>query len=256
MDSNMGPEKNEQLSAEAEFADSAYTPWENDLTVNQGMFEMYAHPRRAWNPREVSAMMLGPVAGKRLFDFGCGMGEESIYFALLGAEVHSMDISSKGVEIARKRAAFNHLTITAQCGDVLKNGYPDNYFDLMYGYGILHHVGLERGLQECVRLLKPGGKAVFVEHMSSSKFVDHLRESLPQADETHTEYEKPLTWRDCLALRPRYKVQLVRMHFLSRLRVRMPFLRAEWVRRLDHALFSAVPPLQHFAGLVVIGLEK
>ena len=37
-----------------------------------------------WNPRERIASFLGPVTGNRVFDFGCGMGEEAMYFARTG----------------------------------------------------------------------------------------------------------------------------------------------------------------------------
>ena len=43
---------------------------------------------------------MGNLAGKRLLDVGAGLGESSVYFALLGAQVTTTDISPEMVETA------------------------------------------------------------------------------------------------------------------------------------------------------------
>jgi ubiquinone/menaquinone biosynthesis C-methylase UbiE len=221
------------------------------------------------------------------------MGEEAIYFAQMGTEVHAMDISPKGVEITKQRAKHNGLKVEARVGDVLDSGYPNGYFDLIHGIGILHHVGLGQGLCEVQRLLKCGGKAAFLEHMSNSAVVDWFRswmgchgtvsnglrlinaartitEAKMRRDEFvkqwdanalmtvgYTNYEKPLTWKECKTIISKYgKTDLYCYSFLYRLRRLAPLLGTTPIRILDHAILSILHPLRYYAGLVVICIEK
>jgi 2-polyprenyl-3-methyl-5-hydroxy-6-metoxy-1,4-benzoquinol methylase len=243
----------------------------------------YVAPKHMWNPRERLASYLVPVKGKRLFDFGCGMGEEAMYFARMGAEVHAMDISSKGISITRRRAEYNALKVEARVGDVLDSGYPDDYFDLIHGIGILHHVGLDQGLKEVHRLLKPGGRAAFLEHMSNSGMLDWFRSKLGRREtvssgllgikaantitgaETqgdvmtagYTDYERPLNLRECKSTVAQFEHSEIHCYsLLHRLRRLAPAFGTKSVRILDHAILSVLPPLTHYAGLVVICITK
>lgn len=53
---------------------------------------------------------LSEVAGKRVLDICCGYGENSVRLAKLGAEVHSIDISPRMIEVTRKNAAYNEVS--------------------------------------------------------------------------------------------------------------------------------------------------
>ena len=276
-------ERTDRLSQEALFADASYSGYEHNLQIQPHLMAQYQRPKNMWNPRERIASFLGPVTGKRVFDFGCGMGEEAMYFARMGAEVHAMDISSKGVNITRRRAQYDTLKVEARVGDVLNSGYQDNYFDLIHGIGILHHVGLDPGLKEVHRLLKPGGRAAFLEHMSNSGMVDWFRSRLGRREtvssgllainaakaitgaktrcdvmtEGYTDYERPLTWKSCKSSVAKYgDVELYCYSLFYRLRRLVPAFGTRPIRILDHAILSALPPLTHYAGLVVICIAK
>ena len=73
----------EILKKEADFADSNYAPYANDLNINPEMFRQYADPKYFWDWREFSAHLLGELKDKCVLDLGCGMGEEAVYFAKL-----------------------------------------------------------------------------------------------------------------------------------------------------------------------------
>ena len=44
--------------------------------------------------------MMGDLKGKRILDIGSGLGESSVYFSLMGAQVTTVDISPGMVETA------------------------------------------------------------------------------------------------------------------------------------------------------------
>jgi len=243
-----------QLRQEAAFADTHYVAYADQLAVNPAMLKKYTHPEQMWDWRQFGMKLLGKVEGQSLLDLGCGMGEESIYFALLGARVTAIDISEKGIEIARNRAAHNGVADRVEARQMRadQTDFPDGSFDVIHGFGILHHIGLERGLKEAKRLLKPGGKALFFEHMGNSALIERMRQS-----SDYTDYEQPLRWNDIIAFRrdfSRYEVQP--FHILTRLRSLLPILNRKFLRRIDSCALKLCPPLKHYASGVIIYLEK
>src|SRR5436190_6532336 len=165
------------LQAEAAFADREYAPYDGDLRLCEKMVTRYARPRQRWDWRQFAAQLLGDVRGRALLDFGCGMGEEAVCFARLGADVTAIDVSPVGVRMTRDRAARNGLSdrVSPHVMDATALTFPDGSFDLVHGLGILHHVGLRMGLVEVRRVLKPGGVGVFLEPMGNVKIVERCK---------------------------------------------------------------------------------
>lgn len=251
------------LREEAEFANRDYAPYARSLQINPGMFYRYAAPTDVSDWRQMSALLLGDVAGKTLLDFGCGMGEEAIYFAKLGAHVTGIDISEVGIASLRERAAFHHLDVTALQARVDPTPFPDRSFDLVHGLGILHHVGMGPGLAEVHRLLRPGGIGVFLEPLGDNHAVEaaktwlmnHAR-FLGEFDHV-TDHERNLTWREIEHYTAHFdEATVLPYHLLYRLKRLFPMSLATRIRRLDHAVLELFPGLRTFAGGVVIRVHK
>jgi SAM-dependent methyltransferase len=51
--------------------------------------------------------------------------------------------------------------------------FPDDSFDLVFGSGIIHHLDIDRALGEIARVLRPGGRAVFVEPLGLNAAIAH-----------------------------------------------------------------------------------
>jgi len=182
------------------------------------------------------------------------MGEESVYFALLGAEVTAIDISPVGIELVKKRAAHNGVAdrIRANAMRADETEFPDESFDVVHGFGILHHIGLAKGLSEVKRVLKPGGRGLFFEHMGNSAFIERLRK---RAD--YTEYEQPLRWKEIMAFKPQFsKYTAQPFHVFTRLRFMSGIFNRSLVKRFDRSALRMFPFLKNYAGGVVICLQK
>jgi ubiquinone/menaquinone biosynthesis C-methylase UbiE len=111
--------------------------------------------------------------GKRCLDAGCGGGRYSIAMAQMGArEVIGVDVSHEGLEDARRRASgLNCHNISFREGSVLRLPFNDSQFDFVCCSGILHHtVGIERGLAELHRVLKPGGSVFLLLYGAGGLF--------------------------------------------------------------------------------------
>ncbi|HXY13179.1 MAG TPA: class I SAM-dependent methyltransferase [Terriglobales bacterium] len=249
-----GPEQ-ARLADEARFADQAYARHAHELHLNQSFFKKYAEPQDDWDWRQYGAKLLGPVKGCSVLDYGCGQGEEAVYLAKMGAHVTAIDISPVGIRLTEERARLNGVgdRVNAKLMRCDPTEFPDESFDIIHGFGILHHVGLRIGLMEIRRLLRLGGRALFFEHMGNSKVIEWLRPK----EQHYTRGERPLTWKEIQEIGPAFSRMVVRpFHIASRLRKRIQMLNRPVVKRFDHAVLSALPLMRHFAGGVVIYLEK
>jgi 2-polyprenyl-3-methyl-5-hydroxy-6-metoxy-1,4-benzoquinol methylase len=253
------------LRDEADFANQDYAPYADNLAINPEMFRRYHTPSQLWDWRQVAALVLGDLAGKDLLDMACGMGEESVYFAKLGARVTGIDISEVGVASLKQRAAHHRLDITALEMRVDPTAFPDDSFDRVHGLGILHHVGIEAGLREVDRLLRPGGLGVFLEPVGNSRTVEAVKTFLMKnarflGEFDHvTDHEHNLTWAEIEGATRRFAdVRIFPFHLLYRLKRFLPQSRAslDAVRRIDSGLLALMPRLRHFAGGVVIAVRS
>jgi 2-polyprenyl-6-hydroxyphenyl methylase/3-demethylubiquinone-9 3-methyltransferase len=107
---------------------------------------------------------LGPFSGKRVLDIGCGGGILSEDLARAGADVVGVDPSGVTIEVARKHAASEGLSIEYVQGFAEKMDW-DSEFDLIFAVDVLEHVAdLQESLDAIARALKPGGRFGFLTH--------------------------------------------------------------------------------------------
>ncbi len=99
-------------------------------------------------------------AGSRVLEIGVGLGADHQSFAAAHAELHGIDLTERAVEHTRARLAKFGLTSKLRVADAEALPYPDNHFDLVYSWGVLHHSpDTERAVGEVWRVLRPGGTA-------------------------------------------------------------------------------------------------
>jgi 2-polyprenyl-3-methyl-5-hydroxy-6-metoxy-1,4-benzoquinol methylase len=244
-----------RLADEARFADQAYARYAHELQLNPAVFKKYAEPTTDWDWRQYGAKLLGSVKGCRVLDYGCGQGEEAVYLAMMGAHVTAVDISPVGIELTKERARRNGVADRVSAAQMRcdPTEFADESFDVIHGFGILHHVGLRTGMMEAKRLLKPGGRGLFFEHMGNSRMIEWLRPK----EKNYTKGERPVKWDEIQKLQPEFSRMVAKpFHLASRLRRRVQLLNQPVVKRVDHAILSVLPLMRHFASGVVIYLEK
>lgn len=101
------------------------------------------------------------LAGKRVLICSCGSGRDPVRAANSGAEVFAVDLSPAGVHKAQEMATFNRVSIDARVMDLHHLDFPDEYFDVLYGSAILHHLNCDTAGAEFRRVLKRGGIGFF-----------------------------------------------------------------------------------------------
>lgn len=120
--------------------------------------------------------------GKRVLDYCCGNGEDSIIIAQNGAkEVIGIDISEVSIAncqaLAQKEGVENITSFNIR--DAEDTGFEDNSFDIITEYGSLHHLNLEKAFFEMARILKPNGKIICNETLGHNPLIHLYRRMTP-----------------------------------------------------------------------------
>lgn len=178
----------EKHRIEAEFHDR----WARSIDIDSLLVEQSFEAATAMENR-CAFERLSPVKGKRLLDLGCGAGETSVYFAGKGAQVTALDISPEMIAVGGRLAEKRGVKVEFLTAVAEKLPFPDGHFDAVFGNGVLHHVELIPALKEIRRVLKPGGKAAFIEPLKHNPVIGLYRR-LAADNRTPTEF--PLGFPD------------------------------------------------------------
>jgi ubiquinone/menaquinone biosynthesis C-methylase UbiE len=99
------------------------------------------------------------ATGKKVLEIGVGAGTDHVQFARAGAELHGVDLTEHGVELVRRRLALERLSSDLHVADAEALPFPDDSFDIVYSWGVLHHTpDTRRAVAEAVRVTRPGGR--------------------------------------------------------------------------------------------------
>ncbi|MBA4317053.1 MAG: hypothetical protein C0412_01500 [Flavobacterium sp.] len=209
-------------------------------------------------------IQMGDIVNTRILDYGCGSGWLSVYLATKGANVYGFDISTKLVELGRKRALINNLsdkvTLKKMIAEELE--YPDNYFDKVIGISILHHVNLEQASKELTRVLKPGGSAFFIEPLGEWNLINILRNTILRIHHgfiRSIDAEHPLRYKDINNFGKPFTSTKYKEFQLTEMIARLTgdrLTRLIGLHKLDDILLQNFKILRKFCRLIVIEYKK
>jgi demethylmenaquinone methyltransferase/2-methoxy-6-polyprenyl-1,4-benzoquinol methylase len=142
---------------------------------------------RLWKRRVVQ--LANVTSGDHTLDLCCGTGDISFALAKNGAETIGLDFSAQMLEVAQSRFENSKLKIQNLKflqGDAQQLPFSDNSFDAVtVGYGLRNITSWERGLEEMLRVAKPGGKIISLDFGKPPNvlwrkiYFAHLRCSVP-----------------------------------------------------------------------------
>jgi SAM-dependent methyltransferase len=219
------------------------------------------------SPETAAAIdLLGPLRGTRLLELACGLGTGSAHLAQRGAGVTAIDLSPMRAAHARRgqsdgaaRANTRFCAATAE-----RLPFADLTFERVFARDVLMYADPQRVIDECHRVLIPGGRAVFVESLAGPAPLGWYRHLTSPAD--YRGFTRHLAWQQmCRLGPPLVRVSIRPYHLLSLtafvalFAMRSPRLYQGVLRALqplDHRLLRVAPRLARYAWRATALYEK
>jgi len=144
---------------------------------------------RLWKRRVIRLANVKP--GDIALDLCCGTGDIALALAQRGAETIGLDFSEKMLEVAEtRRQKENRKSQIANLkfiqGDAQQIPFPENSFDIVtVGYGLRNLTSWEYGLEEMLRVARPGARLIVLEFGKPANllwrkiYFTHLKCSVP-----------------------------------------------------------------------------
>ncbi len=235
-----------------------------NLAIDKKILERYLNPP-ADTPYqlEYAYHLLGDVSGKTVLDYGCGAGENSVLIASHGAQrVIGIDISPELIELGEKRLALHGFASNAELrvGSAHELPVEDESIDVVFGMAILHHLDLRLASREVFRVLKKGGRAIFLEPVRNSRLVRIVRNLIPYTAPDISPFERPLTDAELEEFARRftkYRARAFSIPFVNLVNVlKLPESVLHKAIELDGKILKSAPFLKNYASVRVVEMTK
>ena len=235
----------------------------DDLRIADDIIERYQNPPAdTFYSLEYAYHLLGDVSGKTVLDYGCGLGDNSVLVAKHGAKVIGVDISPELIELAEKRLVQHNLSDSAdfRVGSAHELPLENESVDVVFGMAILHHLDLKLASEEVFRVLKKGGRAIFLEPVRNSKFIKFVRNLIPYEQPDISPFERPLTDAELkeFAIKfTNYKSRAFSLPFVNLTEVlRLPDSIQHKATKIDGKILQKAEFLNYYASVRVIEMTK
>jgi len=218
---------------------------------------------------------IGNFDGKKILDVGCGLGEVSIYFALKGANVTALDISSGMLKKTSQLAKLNGVKIKTHLATAEDFNFSDNEkFDVIYMGNCLHHANIDQSMKNVVSHLNKDGIFLSWDPIAYNPIINIYRLI---ATKVRTPDEHPLKLRDIKLIKNYFKFSETNYFWFTTLIIFMLMFivqlknpnkerfwktviyeskKWEWLykplERLDKIILKVFPPLKLLCWNVVI----
>lgn len=158
--------------------------WDDDELPGSNWWQVDA-VRKRWNqlitgseaviyPDYVVQRFLSGRAGLRMLSIGCGTGQRELEFGKHACfkKIDAFDIAPRAIEDANRSAKeLNITSCNFFVGDVYKDTWPDNHYDVVLFHSSLHHFrNIESLLEKVKETLKKEGLVIINEYAGADRF--------------------------------------------------------------------------------------
>lgn len=143
----------------------------------------------------------------KLLDYGCGIDAhgylgtnkfqqaENIFdfYKKLKVNFFGIDISNEAIKIAKKNAKKINFKAIYKVMDAEKLSFDNNFFDVIVGKGIIHHLNYDKALSELSRVVNNMGACIFFEPLHHHPIIQLGRKLTPGS---RTKDEHPIRYNE------------------------------------------------------------
>ncbi len=109
------------------------------------------------------------LSGKSVLEIGCGSGAASCIFSKGGANVTSVDLTEQALKLTKLNSELQGTKIKIKRMDAEKLDFPNESFDYIFSWGVLHHSkNTLNAFKEVSRVLKTGGEGLIMVYNKNS----------------------------------------------------------------------------------------
>lgn len=203
----------------------------------------------------------------KILDVGCGDGTDAIVLAAKSNQVWGIDISQTRLIKAQEKVRIMGLEdrVHFDLMDANQLEFSDNFFDLIIGNSVLLFLDRERFSHECLRVLRPGGRALFSNESLANHPLLKLRRMLPSV-RAREKIADRLNLAKIIEIGKIFTIVNHREFYLTSVLL-SPFLKhvgkyeiagslLNALNKFDDFLIRISPMLRNYCWLSVIELEK
>lgn len=188
------------------------------------------------------------------------------FFALYGATVYGIDITTVGIDVAKKIAETND--VDKSCFFSVQNAsnmnFPDEKFDIVIMHEVLHHAIKYPGVkQEIMRVLKKGGTFIAAESIRDNPLIKIGTFFTMRGLEEKGDVALSISnLKDFSAGFSSYEIELFSLLFMSKriFRDYMDFFLVRWflyfTKKVDDLLLDFLPALKKYCLEVILVAKK
>lgn len=244
---------NSKLMAEKEFHNNFFREKQNIRIKEKKFYEDGIKKE----PLNYALSEMNNLWNKEVLCYGQGRNTSILLnFISQGANVTSIDISGEAVKMVGDLINDRNTCKVIQM-DAENMVFKNDSFDVVFGRAILHHLDINKAGREIARVLRPGGRAIFIEPLGNNPLISLYRHFTPS---DRTKDEHPLKFHDFLIIKRYFKEVHEKNFFLFSLIAivfRKYFKKSfRSLLKLDDFIFKAIPFLSKYAWCTVITLEK
>jgi len=107
--------------------------------------------------------------GKQVLEVGTGVGTDARNLIRRGSVYQGINVDQGSVDATSRALEVYGLPGNVTQCSATELVFPDNSFDVVYSFGVLHHIpDVESAVSEITRVLKPGGELLIMVYNRSS----------------------------------------------------------------------------------------
>lgn len=149
---------------------------------------------------------------KKLLEIGSYYWPNWIGKNVIPKKISCINISEEELNIGIRKAIDVPFQIEFHLMDANELTFLDESFDVVYGAAILHHLNIDKSINQIYRVLKSGGYILFLEPLNINPFYRIYRKLNPKE---RTPDEHALVYKDLKLIKEKFDVDLYLLDFFS-----------------------------------------